>query len=160
MAKDLMVSWLRDVHGLEGAKVEAIRHMLKDFEGHTDIQDRLEEYSKRSEQQAAEIEAILQQLDEKASTGKSLIGKLTAMIPGIGSDLYRDRVVKDMLVLHAAAHFSHACYVSLAEGAKHYGSNELMGRAQEIAHQEEEMGRWFLEQIPPLTDKVLMEQNK
>lgn len=156
---ELLATWLRDARSMEKALANFSEKAAEDFNDHPEIKERLKGFADRSKQSQAEMDTSLDSLNEESSGGKDLLGKLIGYVSGVGSSIYKDKMIKDLLVLHGAFHFAHASYVSLAHGAKVEGNDTLSMLCNRLAEEREEMARWVAEHIPKATEAALIRED-
>lgn len=154
----LLGAWLRDAIGMEKALAGFVDTAIKDFEGQSGVQEKLQTFRETSEQTQAELMTGLEDVAEDESGLKKILGSITGAAIGLGSSLYRDDSVKDVLVLHGAFHFAHACYVSLAQAAESLGNDSLARMSRRLADKRMEMATWAMDILPDVTEDALMNQ--
>lgn len=158
MAKnDMLVAWLNDTYAMEQSQLKMLKRFVDDYEEFPDIQAKLREHYEQTERQAEDIKTCIEGLDGKVSTAKSAMGNIMGTMQGIGTSVYKDEVVKDMIMLHAGEHFEHASYLALAAGAEASGEGEIAAVCRRILDEEKAMAEWTEEQLP-LVAQVIVER--
>ena len=161
MAKnDLLIAWLNDAHALQSSKLEMLERFAADFANFPDIQERLKEFCDEAEQQQEDVKTCIESLEGKVSGTKSFLGTIMGAAQGMGTSMYTDEPVKDILMVHAGEHFAHACFMSLAAGANELGEETVADVCERIAEQELKAADWAEEQIPVVTQAVITSQSR
>ena len=156
---DLLIAWLNDAYAMQSGKIKMLERFTTDFDDFTDIQERLKQFCNEAKQQQDDVKTCIESLEGKVSGAKSLLGTIMGAAQGVGTSMYKDEPVKDMLMLHAGEHFAHACFMSLATGAETLGEDTVAGVCERIAEQELKAADWAEEQIPTVTNAVITSQS-
>lgn len=154
-ATDLQKAWLRDAHGMEKAIADFNDRILKRFEGHDEIVSVLSDIKDESQQHLKDVEGLLASEDESKSTGKDIFAEVTSFISGVGSHLFGDDQVKDLLALHGVLHFAHACYISLTATAQFNADDAVAEITERLAEEKQDLADRVLEIVPIATVDAL-----
>lgn len=151
----LLISWLNDAYAMEQAQLKALKRYIQDYEAYPDIQGQLEAHIEETEQQLEDMQTCIDHVGGKVSTVKSWLGSITGTVQGLETAPFKDETVKNMLMLHAAEHFEHACYVALGEGARALGQVEIAEVCDRIADEERRTADWALGHLPKLVQATV-----
>lgn len=144
----MLVRWLNDAYAMEQAKENMLDQYAKDFTDFTEIHNDLKDLQDDARQHADDIQTCLHSLDASVSKAKSVLGELAGMVEGLGTHLYKDEYVKDMLMLHAGLHLAHGSYVALTEAALGCDEPEIADMCRQLAKEEKAAAEWAETQIP------------
>ena len=150
-SRDLLISWLKDAYAMEQAQIEILTRYIKDFSDYSRIKTGLEIHLAETKQQADDVQTCLKSLGSDVSGGKNLLGKLTGIAQGVATNIHKDDIVKDLLVLYGGENFEYACYTSLVAAANELGEDEIKTICQRIASQEKNAADMVFERIPVVT---------
>jgi ferritin-like metal-binding protein YciE len=148
-------NWLRDAYSMEESLVKVLESHVHDAEELPEIRERLEQHLKETRRHVELVSQCLDQLGEKPSEVKSMIGALTGMVQGAASGTFRDGLLKNFLSDFAAENFEIACYRSLIAAADELDQPGIAARCLEILGDEEMMAEWLEERIPDVTRMTL-----
>jgi len=152
---DVLIGWLNDAYALEQAEERMLQRFIGDFEGYVNIQPHLQRYLVETKKQAADVKTCIESLDAHVSSAKSVLGHIAGTIQGIGTSLYKDEPVKDMLLLHAAGHLGHASYTAIALSAETCGVSNIADVCTALALEERAMAEWAERQLPEVVGEAL-----
>jgi ferritin-like metal-binding protein YciE len=137
------------------SQIKMLEQYSKDFEAHPDVRSELQQHLLETKQQIEDIEECLSGLGAKASAAKDALGTISGLAQGVGTNAFKDKLVKDLLALYASEQFAYACYSALAEGARHHMADEVADICERIAEEEMAMAEWVEEQLPAVVTATL-----
>lgn len=153
--RDNLISWLRDAYAMEGQAVSLLETQIDRLEHYPEAVPRLKEHLRETHEQQAAIEQCLNKLGSDPSALKEGAMKFAANMQGIMHAMSSDEVLKHALASHAFEHFEAGCYCSLTAAAQEAGEPEIARTCERIMRQEQDMGHWVFEHLPPMTRAYL-----
>lgn len=155
--EDRIIEWLQGAHAMELALKGVLENHAEHFKGQSRIADGLRQHAEQTEQHAARIQSCLESLDGAVAQGRSIMGSVMSKLEGMSTAMFEDRLIKDLLVDHAAEHFEIACYRSLVHAAEQRRLHDIAATCRDILSEEEAMASWLAELVPEVTDLLLKE---
>jgi ferritin-like metal-binding protein YciE len=154
-AREHLMDWLKDAHGMEMKAVELLEKQAERLEGYPEVQEKVREHKEQSRSQAERLEHCLDLLDSSRSWGKDLMGRTAGNLAAMGNAMASDEIIKNCIGNCAFEHFEIACYKSLIETAGIAGELEIVQICKDIMHEEQEMAEWMDQHLPSLTKNFL-----
>lgn len=145
---DMLGNWIKDAYAMEAAQIIMLKGIKKDFKGDKEISDKIERHLKQTESHKKDMEKCLEIIGEKPSKSKEIIGRVAGIGPAIDTKLFKDKKVKNMLMMHSGEHFEHASYLALSTAAEAMGKKNIATTANRIAKEELEMAGWAEKMLP------------
>lgn len=143
----MLTTWLRDAHAMEDAQIRSLKGLIKDFKNDKEIHDKLRKHLTATEKQKKDVEKCLISLGEKPAKSKELMGRFIGLGGSLDAKLFKDKKVKNLLVLHSAEHFEHISYMALTQAAKAEGKKSIATTMERISKEEKEMADWVEKHI-------------
>jgi ferritin-like metal-binding protein YciE len=156
-AKDMLIAWLNDAHGMENALIRVLEHQIKDAKDYPQVQAKLEEHLEQTRRHAQMVKDCVQQLGGKTSAVKTGLATLFGQMQAISTGAAQDEMIKNALADYAAESFEVASYTSLVHAAKVLGEQQIADVCQRILQEDEAMARWLHQNIPALTQQTLQQ---
>jgi ferritin-like metal-binding protein YciE len=94
------------------------------------------------------VKQCIARLGAKPSTVKSLFGTVFGMMQAPMTGLYKDEVVKNCLVDHAAEQFEVASYSALIAAASELGDSEIVAICTQIMEEDRAMAARIMAGLP------------
>lgn len=152
---DMLGTWLKDAYAMEEAQIKTLKGIIKDFKDDKVISDKLKQHLRLTEKQKSDVEKCLKMIGHKPAKSKELIGRIFGMGPAVDTKLFKDKKVKDFLMLHSGEHFEHASYLALAAAAEASDNNAIATVMTRIAKEEKEMAAWGEKTLPAVVRQHL-----
>ncbi len=146
-----LIAWLNDAYSMERSLANTLENHASDAERFPEIRQRQSQHATETRSHAQQIERCLSILDEKPSTVKGMMGSAMGTVEGIATGIFRDEIMKDVLMGYAAEHLEIACYRSLITAAKELGQAEIARICEQILKEEEAMAQWIEQHLPDIT---------
>jgi ferritin-like metal-binding protein YciE len=157
MAKNLLVSWIRDAHAMELALEPVLENHARDAEGvMPDVSARDRQHAAETRQHADRMRQALDELGESTSTMKSALSTLFGQVHGVSTGIFSDELMKNALSDYATEHFEIACYRSLVAAAEELGETRVAALCRANLQEDEEMARWVETQLPRFARETLI----
>jgi ferritin-like metal-binding protein YciE len=157
-AKELLVAWLNDAHAMEEALIPNLENHAKDAEGHPQIQARIRQHIEETRRHAELVRACIEQLGQKPSAVKTMLGKLVGNFGAVSTGSFGDELVKNFLADFAAEHLEIASYEALIVAARDIGENGIATTCEQILRDERAMARAIEENLPVVVRDTLQGQ--
>ena len=156
MAKNLLVSWIRDAHAMELALEPVLENHARDAEGvMPDVSARDRQHAAETRQHADRMRQALEELNESPSTMKSALSALFGQVQSVSTGLFSDELMKNALSDYAAEQFEIACYRSLVVAAEELGDARVAALCRANLQEDEAMARWLETQLPRFVRETL-----
>jgi ferritin-like metal-binding protein YciE len=156
-AKDMLIAWLNDAHGMENALIQVLEHQIKDAKDYPQVQAKLEEHLEQTRRHAQMVKDCVQTLGGKTSPVKTGIATLFGQMQAVSTGAAQDEMMKNALADYAAESFEVACYTALVHAAKALGEQQTAAVCQQILQEDEAMARWLYQNLPSLTQQTLQQ---
>lgn len=156
-AKEMLIAWLNDAHGMENALIQVLEHQIKDAKDYPQVQTKLEEHLEETRRHAQIIKNCVQMLGGKTSPVKTGIATLLGQMQAVSTGAAQDEMIKNALVDYAAESFEVASYTALVHAARVMGEQQIAEVCQQILQEDEAMARWLHQNIPLLTQQTLQQ---
>ncbi len=144
----LLVSWLKDAHGLEKALVPSLENHAKDAKSHPELQTRIEQHIAETKQHAQLVEDCLRRLGEDSSGLKDAVGRMTGGVNSMATAPFGDELVKDGLADYATENMEIAAYSALITAATELGDTQTAQACEQILRDEQDMARFLAQHLP------------
>jgi ferritin-like metal-binding protein YciE len=155
-AREMMVSGLRNAHGLEQQAIEMLERNAERLEHYPELHARIAQHLVKSRQQQAMVAQALQDLGESPSTLKDTVMGLVQNVQMMTHAAASDEVLKNSFAGYAFEHFEIASYRALMVIARAAGEPRVEQVAQQILAQEEEMANWLELHLPEIVSQHLV----
>lgn len=156
-AKELVIAWLNDAHGMENALIEILEHQVKDAKDYPQVQQKLEQHLEQTRQHAQMVKECIERLGGQTSTVKTGMAKLFGQVQALSTGPAKDEMLKNALTDYAAENFEVASYTALIAAAQQLGEPQTATVCEQIRQQDEEMARWIGQNLPTLVQRTLQE---
>lgn len=153
--REILIRWLNDAHAMEQAQIPVLENHAKDAEGFPHIRARDEQHVEETRRHAELVRGCLQRLGETPSATKSLLGSMMGNVQSVMTGAFRDELVKNFLMDHAAENLEIASYSALVTAAREVGEEEIARTCEEILREEEAMAGWLRENLPTAVRETL-----
>jgi ferritin-like metal-binding protein YciE len=148
---ETFITWLKDAYAFEVKLVPELKAHAGQAAEHPEIQRKIQQHLTETEQHAAAVRGIIEQLGGEVSSIKTMIGQAAGAAMGMSTALADDTLVKNALAEFTMEHTEIASYLSLIAAAEHLRLPEVIPPLRRILQQEEMMAGWLREQIAPVT---------
>ncbi len=146
--RDTLIGWLNDAYAMERGIVQTLENHAKDAENHPEIHTRLRAHLQQTERQAEQLKMLIERMGSSTSAVKTTMGTVAGFFQGMSTGAAPDELVKNALGDYATEHFEIACYRALIVGAQALGETEVVRVCEQILREEEDMARWFEQNLP------------
>jgi ferritin-like metal-binding protein YciE len=157
-AKEQLLRWLNDAYSMELSVAEILTRHARDASEYTELQMKIQQHIAESERHAEKVARCVELLGGTLSRPKAVIGDLLGRFTGMATGIYRDELVKNLLLQYATEHFEIASYRSLIAAADACGAMEVAQICEQILEEEEEMADWVGDRIATITAEYLEDQ--
>jgi len=154
-SQDLVLAWLNDALAMENALAAVLQHRIKDAKDFPAVQLADRQHLAETLRHADLVKQCIARLGSKPSTAKSLFGTVFGMMQAPMTGLYKDEVVKNCLIDHAAEQFEVASYMALIDAANAIGDTETAAVCEEIRAEDEAMAARILSLLPEVIEAHL-----
>lgn len=159
-AKDMLVAWLNDAHGMENALIEILEHQIKDAKDYPQVQSKLQQHLEQTRHHAQLVKGRVEDLGGHTSAMKTGMAKLFGQVQALSTGAAHDEVMKNTLADYAAENFEVASYTALIRGAQELGDQQTVSVCQQILREDEEMAQWLRQNLPTLAQQTLLQQTR
>ena len=146
-----LIAWLRDAHALEQNLENNLRIQISETKRFPEFRDKLEQHLRETTRHKERVRDALTSLNEAPSNIKSMAAGFMGMMEAMGLAVFRDELLKAIMVNYAMEHFEIACYRSLRVAAHELELTAIETMCEEILKDETAMAEWLEEQIPDTT---------
>jgi len=154
-ARRLMITGLRNAHGLEQQAIEMLERNIERLEHYDALRQRLSRHLEESRQQQAMIAQCLNDLGESPSTLKDTVMGMVQTMQQMAHAAADDEVLKNSFAGYAFEHFEIASYTALALFADAAGEPRIAETARAICQQEQDMADWLKAHLPEVAEEHL-----
>jgi len=154
-SQDLVLAWLNDALAMENALAAVLQHRIKDAKDFPAVQKADREHLSETLHHADLVKQNIARLGSKPSTAKSLFGTVFGLMQAPMTGLYKDEVVKNCLIDHAAEQFEVASYTALIDAANAIGDIETAAMCEQIRAEDEAMAERILSLLPEVIEAHL-----
>jgi ferritin-like metal-binding protein YciE len=152
-ARELMLTGLRNAHGLEQQAIEMLERNLERLEHYPQLRARIQQHLEESRQQQAMVRQCLEQLGDSPSTLKDTVMGMAQNMQMMMHSAASDEVLKNSLAGYAFEHFEIASYKALAVMARAAREPRVEELAMTILQQEQAMADWLDENLPEVVEE-------
>lgn len=145
-----LIAWLNDAYAMERSLTNVLENHAKDAGAFAEIQQRQQQHLTETQGHAQQLERCLSILGETPSTVKGMMGSAMGTVEGMATGMFRDEIMKNVLMDYAAEHFEIACYRSLIIAANELGQAEIARICEGILKEEEAMAEWLSQHLPEI----------
>jgi ferritin-like metal-binding protein YciE len=149
--RETLITWLRDAHAMEAAKVNNLDNQIDKFEHMPQLRDRFRLNQQAARQHSDELERCLKTLGSDPSTLKDAVMKFAGVVQPYVSAGASDDPLKNLLAADAYEHFEIASFRSLSTAARQVGESEIAAACDRFEQDEVQMANWIEAQIPQVT---------
>ncbi|MDQ2683958.1 MAG: ferritin-like domain-containing protein [Chloroflexota bacterium] len=146
--KEMVLAWLNDALAMENALAAVLQHRIKDAKDFPAVEKADREHLAQTLNHADLVKQCIARLGAKPSTAKSLFGTVFGMMQAPMTGMFKDEVVKNCLIDHAAEQFEVASYAALVAAATEIGDMETAAVCAKILIEDEEMARTIMRLLP------------
>jgi ferritin-like metal-binding protein YciE len=152
-AYDLMVTGLRNAHGLEQQAIEMLERNVERLEHYPELRKRLSRHLTESRHQQERIERALNKLDESTSAVKDTVMGMVQNMQTMVHAMASDEVLKNSFAGYAFEHFEIAAYTALGVMARAADEEDIAQLADEICAEEVAMAEWLEEHLTDVVEE-------
>lgn len=145
---DLVLAWLDNALAMENALAAVLKHRISDAKDFPDIQKMDREHLAETLKHADMVKQCIARLGSRPSTAKSLFGTVFGMMQAPMTGPFKDEVVKNCLIDHAAEEFEVASYAALIAAANEIGDTETARICEQIMAEDQAMADRILAGLP------------
>lgn len=157
---DVLVRWLNDAYAMEKALVPILEDHAKDAENYPELQSRIQQHARRSEQHAELVKGCIEQLGGSTSAIKVGRGKLFGTMQSMTTEVNQHEVVKNALADFASENFEIASYTALITAAEEAGEQRIAEVCREILQDERAMASWIYDHLPVVARHAVRRQEQ
>jgi ferritin-like metal-binding protein YciE len=154
-AKEMLLSWLKDAHAMEEGLIPNLEKHAKDAKEYPQIQARIQQHIGETRRHADLVRGCIERLGSDTSKTKELLGKLQGTMGGVGTAVFGDELVKDLLADYSAEHVEIASYEALIAAARDLGDETTATTCEQILRDEEAMARDIEANLPTVVRDTL-----
>ncbi len=154
-AREHLVDWLRDAHGMEKKAEEILEKQADRLDGYPEMQTRIRRHVEETRRHADRVAECISRYDGDSSKTKDVMSKMMGNVAALTNAMADDEVVKNALGDFAFENFEIASYRSLVKAAEAVGDSQTAEVCREILREEENMARFIGENIPMITASFL-----
>jgi ferritin-like metal-binding protein YciE len=154
-AKDMLIAWLNDAHGMENALIRILEHQIKDAKDYPQLQAKLEQHLEQTRRHAELVKGCVEALGSKTSAVKTGMANLFGQMQALSTGPAQDEMVKNALADYAAENFEVASYTALVQAAQALGDQQTASVCQQILQEDAAMASWIEENLPTLVQESL-----
>lgn len=154
-AKDMLIAWLNDAHGMENALIRILEHQIKDAKDYPQVQAKLEQHLEQTRRHAELVKGCVEALGSKTSAVKTGMANLFGQMQALSTGPAQDEMVKNALADYAAENFEVASYTALVQAAQALGDQQTASVCQQILQEDAAMASWIEENLPTLVQESL-----
>ena len=157
-AMEIYLTGLRNQHAVETQAIGTIQNELPRMKAYPELHARMEADHRRSTDQAARLDNLLEQHGTKKSLAKEAVTGAVATIAGFAHSTSGDDVVKNVLAAVGYKAYEIASYkvlLTLADAAGASGDKAVLEQSMK---EEQEMGDWLGGHIPDLVHAYLQQK--
>jgi ferritin-like metal-binding protein YciE len=155
MPNQLLLAWLNDAFAMEEALIPILQNHAKDARDHPQMQAGIENHIEETRRHAELVKACMEELGEKPSSGKSVIGQLIGNMMAPSTGPFKDELIKNAISDFATEHFEIACYSALLAAANEVGNGQLALACEQILDDERAMARLIEDHLPKGVQEIL-----
>jgi ferritin-like metal-binding protein YciE len=152
-----LMGWLQDAYAMERGVEETLERHLRDVEDMPDMRMRMQDHLDETRRQAERLREHIEAKGGDISKAREITGSVLGTAEGLMNKVMPDTPLKNMLADYALEQYEVASYRSLVAAAEELGEAETAALAQELLREEEQMARWFEDQIDTVTRLTLSE---
>jgi ferritin-like metal-binding protein YciE len=156
-AKEMLIAWLNDAHGMENALIQILEHQVKDAKDFPQVQTKLQQHLEQTHRHAQMVKDCVEALGGKISTMKAGMASLFGQMQAVSTGAASDELIKNALSDFAAENFEVASYTALIQAAQELGEAQTASVCQQILQEDAEMARWIQQNLPTLVRETLMQ---
>lgn len=154
-ARELLINWLNDAHGMENALIQILEHQIKDAKDYPQVQSKLEQHLEQTRQHAQKVKGCVEALGSSTSAVKTGMANIFGQIQALSTGAAKDEMVKNALADFAAENFEVASYSAIIHIAQQLGEQQTVNVCQQILQEDAEMARWIHQNLPTLVQETL-----
>jgi ferritin-like metal-binding protein YciE len=147
-SRDLVLAWLNDALAMENALTAVLQHRIKDAKDFPAVEKMDREHLAETMHHADLVKQCIARLGAKPSTAKSLFGTVFGMMQAPMTAPFKDEVVKNCLIDHAAEQFEVASYWALIAAASELGDTETVAVCTQIMEEDRAMAERIMTGLP------------
>jgi ferritin-like metal-binding protein YciE len=146
--KDLVLAWLDDALAMENALAAVLQHRIKDAKDYPAVEQADRQHLAETLNHADLVKQCIARLGSKPSTAKSLFGTIFGMMQAPMTGVFKDEIVKNCLIDHAAEQFEVASYEALVAAAEQIGDTETATVCAQIMAEDQAMAERIMTLLP------------
>ncbi|MGQ0562682.1 MAG: ferritin-like domain-containing protein [Gemmatimonadota bacterium] len=146
--REVLIAWLNDAHAMEQAQVPVLENHARDAQAIPDIRARDQQHAEETRRHADLVRGCLEQLGERPSTAKSLLGSMIGNVQSVATGAFQDELVKNFLMDYASENLEIASYNALITAARDLGEENIARTCEQILRDEEAMADWLETNLP------------
>ncbi|HJU20311.1 MAG TPA: ferritin-like domain-containing protein [Stellaceae bacterium] len=157
---DHLKAWLKDAYAMEQQSVQVLRRQSERITNYPELLARVKQHIEESERQGERMRQALQHLGDDTSALKTAAGMAMGNLQAISGALSSDEIVKAVMFSYMHEHYEIAAYHVLIATADECGKSEVRRLCETNLREEEEMQRWLLDHIEPITRQFIERSEK
>ncbi len=158
-ARDLLVSGLRNAHGMEVQARELLQRQCERLGDYPAVQAKLRQHLAETIQQLRRLEKCLDACGETASALKDTLMSALANLTAIGHAAADDEILKNTFANAAFEHYEIAAYKSLLVLCEQAGMAGLQEPLRESLAEEQRMAAWLNDHVEEVTLSYLAKKS-
>src|SRR5436853_7250610 len=159
-AKEMLVAWLNDAHGMENSLIQILEHQVKDAKDFPQVQTKLQQHLEQTRRHAQMVKDCVEALGGKTSSVKTGLASLFGQMQALSTGAASDELVKNALADYAAENFEVASYTALIQAAQELGEAQTASVCQQILQEDAEMANWIQQNLPTLVQQTLLQVSR
>jgi ferritin-like metal-binding protein YciE len=150
-ARDLLVTGLRNAHGMEVQARELMERQCERLGDYPTVQTRVRQHLAETVQQLHRLEKCLAACGETASVIKDTLMSAFANLTAIGHAVADDEILKNTFANKAFEHYEIAAYRSLIALCDQAGMPGLQHQLRQSLAEEQRMAAWLDDHVEEVT---------
>jgi ferritin-like metal-binding protein YciE len=150
-ARDLLVTGLRNAHGMEVQARELMQRQCERLGDYPEVQARVRQHLAETIQQLHRLEKCLDACGETASVFKDTLMSAFGNLTAIGHAAADDEILKSTFANEAFEHYEIAAYKSLLTLCGQAGLDGLQPALRQSLAEEQRMAAWLDEHVEEVT---------
>ncbi|MFA7253586.1 MAG: DUF892 family protein [Patescibacteria group bacterium] len=151
--KEILIEWLKNAYAMEQQIVQTLEAHAKDFDSMPEMQEMIEQHIEETKDQADRVKMEVERLGDEVSSVKSGLAEAMGMMTGMGSDLFKDKIVKNAIAEHATEHLEMATYEAIATAAEIADEPATRELAMDLVKEETRTGEKLKTMLPQVVRK-------
>ena len=159
-ARDIFVVGLRNAHAMEIQARELMERQSERLTDYPEVQQKLTEHLRETEQQLKRLESCLEACGESTSSLKDTALSVAANVTAMAHSMAGDEILKNTFANNAFEHFEIASYKSLLALAGPAGAESSRPALETSLREEEQMASWIDANVQNVTMQYLAREQQ